>query len=285
MEEISPKLQREVGGTEDASRLKFTCLEDFAGHGHQDWYDLVDSDEDMVMPDTALVPEAQAGMDMWLRNVFAEGSRTSVDVVAEGASGRILGYCAYRFEGALQSPWLHLLGIAVDAQNRRRGLAQHLLRAALRGAAEAGASAALLHVRVENHAAQRLYRRLGFLRVARVQGYYTENDAWELLRELPAMALRPVDLPEVMKLRAQGLPRSAVERALRWTQNDLQMAQELAAGRILQVSGEALRETQQSTALMAADEKMSSGMILLGETSENLCIFFHMLPAMNICSF
>ena len=49
----------------------------------------------------------------------------------------------------------------MDAQNRRRGLAQHLLRAALRGAAEAGASAALLHVRVENHAAQRLYRRLG----------------------------------------------------------------------------------------------------------------------------
>ena len=61
----------------------------------------------------------------------------------------------------LRCPWLHLLGIAVDAQNRRRGLAQHLLRAALRGAAEAGASAALLHVRVENHAAQRLYRRLG----------------------------------------------------------------------------------------------------------------------------
>lgn len=124
---------------------------------------------------------------MWLRDVFAEGSRTSVDVVAEGASGRILGYCAYRFEGAIQCPWLHLLGIAVDAQNRRRGLAQHLLRAALRGAAEAGASVALLHVRVENHAVQRLYRRLGFLRVARVQGYYTENDAWELLRRCLCM--------------------------------------------------------------------------------------------------
>eukprot|EP00435_Cladocopium_sp_Y103_P072721 s171_g41.t1 len=61
----------------------------------------------------------------------------------------------------VKSPWLHLLGVAVDAAHRRRGLAQHLLRSALRGAAAAGAVAALLHVRVENHAAQRLYRRLG----------------------------------------------------------------------------------------------------------------------------
>ena len=59
----------------------------------------------------------------------------------------------------LSSPWLHLLGIAVDAAHRRQGLAQRLLRAALHGAG--GAVAALLHVRVENHAAQRLYRRLG----------------------------------------------------------------------------------------------------------------------------
>eukprot|EP00435_Cladocopium_sp_Y103_P011317 s4881_g2.t4 len=42
-------------------------------------------------------------LDMWLRDATAEGSRTSVDVVVQGASGCVLGYCAYRFEGTVQS--------------------------------------------------------------------------------------------------------------------------------------------------------------------------------------
>ena len=40
-------------------------------------------------------------LELWLRDSAVAGSRTVVDV-AQGASGRILGYCAYRFEGQLQ---------------------------------------------------------------------------------------------------------------------------------------------------------------------------------------
>ncbi|CAJ1338718.1 unnamed protein product [Effrenium voratum] len=131
-------------------------------------------------------------LELWLQDARASGARTHVEV-AQGDGGRVLGYCAWRLEGALHSPSLHVLGLAVEGRQRRRGTGKALLLRALSFGEAAGAALAMLHVRADNQPAQRLYRRLGFLRVARVLGYYGDSDAWELLRELPAMEKRDVD--------------------------------------------------------------------------------------------
>ncbi|CAJ1405661.1 unnamed protein product, partial [Effrenium voratum] len=182
--------------------------------------------------------------ELWLQDARASGARTHVEV-AQGDGGRVLGYCAWRLEGALHSPSLHVLGLAVEGRQRRRGTGKALLLRALSFGEAAGAALAMLHVRADNQPAQRLYRRLGFLRVARVLGYYGDSDAWELLRELPAMEKRDVDQKLVLQLRAEGVSRRAAERALRWAGN-LEDARELAAGRVLTVLR---KELQQSTVL------------------------------------
>ncbi|CAK8987393.1 N-alpha-acetyltransferase (NAT) (Amino-terminal acetyltransferase) (N-terminal acetyltransferase) [Durusdinium trenchii] len=202
-------------------------------------------------------------LELWLRDSCTPGSRTVVEVAIGRSSGRVLGYCAWRLEGPLHSPMLHLLGLAVEFSQRRRGLGAALARAALEQGEQMACGAAVLHVRIENQPAQRLYRRLGFLRVAKVLDYYGHGrDAWELLRELPAMVQRPVDAQQVMKLRAEGFPRRAVERALRWAPA-LELARELAAGRLVVVSEKvsttevALRETRDNGVLLGPVQKKS----------------------------
>ncbi|CAE7343488.1 trpD [Symbiodinium sp. CCMP2456] len=175
-------------------------------------------------------------LHLWLMEAAAPGSRTCVDVAVVGctasADTAVAGYCAWRLEGDLHSPVLYVLSLAVEATQRRLGYAEELLRHAIKRGESSGAAAATLHVRVDNQPANSLYSRLGFVLVAHVHDYYGNCDAWELLRELPAMVKRTVDHTRVLKLRAEGFPQICVIQMLRWTHNNEAMAALLAAGEV-----------------------------------------------------
>jgi ribosomal-protein-alanine N-acetyltransferase len=66
---------------------------------------------------------------------------------------------------------MHVNTVAVDVRHRRRGIAEHLLREALR---QAGVRTATLEVRRSNDAALGLYRKLGF-EVRAVRRAYYQN--------------------------------------------------------------------------------------------------------------
>lgn len=89
-----------------------------------------------------------------------------------GAHHGLLGYVCY---------WMvfeevRLMNVAVRPAHRRRGLAGHLVRRALRDGRASGATRALLEVRAGNHAAGALYRSLGFEPYSRRRAYYTKPD-------------------------------------------------------------------------------------------------------------
>lgn len=112
-----------------------------------------------------------------LRNPFGR----LVGAVRNGtAATRLIGYICY---------WvvfdeLRLMNVAVHPDHRRRGIAQYLVRHALRDGLAQGTTRALLEVRAGNAAAQRLYDGLGFQRYGRRTSYYTNPDEDAILMQL-----------------------------------------------------------------------------------------------------
>lgn len=79
-----------------------------------------------------------------------------------------------------------ILSIGVLPDYRRRGFARELIAAVGARALADGAEALLLEVDLKNHAANALYRRLGFVEVGRRPGYYRQTDG----RRRDALILR-----------------------------------------------------------------------------------------------
>lgn len=84
---------------------------------------------------------------------------------------RIVGYCGV---------WIvvdeaHITNIALLPEYRGKKLGEALLRKVMDFAREKGATKMTLEVRVSNHVAQSLYRKLGFQGGAIRKGYYTDN--------------------------------------------------------------------------------------------------------------
>lgn len=117
--------------------------------------------------------EAASFTNPWSRDMLARELRNS-DVarvyVLRRPDGHLLAFCGCWFI----FDELHINTLAVKAEERRRGLATHLLRFVFAEAAAAGLTRATLEVRRSNEAALRLYGRLGF----EVQGirpkYYSQ---------------------------------------------------------------------------------------------------------------
>ena len=93
----------------------------------------------------------------------------------------IVGYVGYR---AVVDE-MHVMIIAVAPAWRRRGIAQHMLSAAMQQARQADCARAILEVRASNLGAQQLYYRLGFAPVGVRPKYYTRpsEDALILWRD------------------------------------------------------------------------------------------------------
>ncbi|OGO45936.1 MAG: ribosomal-protein-alanine N-acetyltransferase [Chloroflexi bacterium RBG_16_64_43] len=100
-----------------------------------------------------------------------------LEVEAEPLRMQVVGFAGYWFI----IDEAHISTLAIHPNWRGRGLAQVLLRALLREAAQRGALSATLEVRRGNRVAQRLYERHGFAVVGRRLGYYSDNSEDALL--------------------------------------------------------------------------------------------------------
>jgi ribosomal-protein-alanine N-acetyltransferase len=78
----------------------------------------------------------------------------------------------------------HIVTIATHPEFRRRGLAEHLLCLMIERAQAGGATDITLEVRMTNTAAQRMYEKLGFVKVGMRKEYYRDNREDALLMTL-----------------------------------------------------------------------------------------------------
>jgi len=109
----------------------------------------------------------------WSREAFyneLHNNRFAVYIVLE-ENNKILGYC-----GA----WIvideaHVTNVASLPDYRGRKLGEALLQKMMSMAREMGAKSMTLEVRVTNHAAQSLYRKLGFQDGGIRKNYYSDN--------------------------------------------------------------------------------------------------------------
>lgn len=109
----------------------------------------------------------------WSREAFyneLHNNRFAVYIVLE-ENNKILGYC-----GA----WIvideaHVTNVAILPEFRGRKLGEAILRKMMSVAQEMGAKSMTLEVRVSNHVAQSLYRKLGFQNGGIRKNYYSDN--------------------------------------------------------------------------------------------------------------
>jgi len=121
--------------------------------------------------------------DAWDRELFLGYlARSDRSVFLVAAIGRkVVGY-ALAFHSPTRAE-LHSIAVAPGA--RGRGIAAALLRRVFALLRRRGFETVSLNVRLENEAAVRLYRKLGFRRVRRVDGYYEDGaPAWRMRRSV-----------------------------------------------------------------------------------------------------
>lgn len=109
----------------------------------------------------------------WTKESFRyemESNDHAYYVIAETQEG-IVGYCGM---------WLildecHITNIAILPQERGKKYGERLMEEVIRVAKSKGAELMTLEARVSNHAAQNLYRKMGFKNGGIRKGYYTDN--------------------------------------------------------------------------------------------------------------
>lgn len=123
--------------------------------------------DDLTPVRVAPVPD-----DAWLSTYHYRGGASlpdgAVEVLCAGANVRFLsiaesGVTIAICRMSLARGWVGITAVEVDAAHRRRGLATHLLVAALDRAAAWGARHVYLQTDVDNGPAQQLYARAGFV--------------------------------------------------------------------------------------------------------------------------
>lgn len=134
-----------------------------------------------------MVVERRSFTAPWSRQAFMTelvDNQFARYVVAEH-NGRVVGYAGV---------WIiidegHVTNIAVDPDYRGLHLGETLLRSLMSICLAQGGRRMTLEVRVTNHVAQQLYRKLGFEGVGVRKGYYTDNneDALIMWADLPPL--------------------------------------------------------------------------------------------------
>jgi ribosomal-protein-alanine N-acetyltransferase len=109
----------------------------------------------------------------WTRGNFADSLRAGYEcrVLRLGGGvlgGELLGY----FVLMVAAGEAHLLNLSIAAAYQRAGYGSSLLGEAMALARKLGANSLFLEVRPSNRAAQALYTRFGFRKVAVRRGYY-----------------------------------------------------------------------------------------------------------------
>ena len=104
----------------------------------------------------------------WTRGNFADSLRAGYACRVWRRGGELAGY----FIVMAAAGEAHLLNLSIAPGYQRSGHGSALLREAAAVAANLGAHDLFLEVRPSNHAAQALYRRFGFRKVAVRRDYY-----------------------------------------------------------------------------------------------------------------
>jgi ribosomal-protein-alanine N-acetyltransferase len=104
----------------------------------------------------------------WTRGNFADSLHAGYACRVWRRDGELVGY----FVVMAAAGEAHLLNLSIAPRHQRRGHGSALLREAGAVAASLGAHDLFLEVRPSNHAAQALYRRFGFRKVAVRRDYY-----------------------------------------------------------------------------------------------------------------
>jgi ribosomal-protein-alanine N-acetyltransferase len=111
----------------------------------------------------------------WTRGNFADSLRAGYDCRTWRLGAELLGY----FIVMAAANEAHLLNLSVATRHQRSGHGRALLREALELARRRAARSLFLEVRPSNYAAQVLYRRFGFRRIAVRRGYYPAHSGRE----------------------------------------------------------------------------------------------------------
>ena len=111
----------------------------------------------------------------WTRGNFADSLRAGYDCRTWRLDGALVGY----FVLMAAANEAHLLNLSVGARHQRAGHGRALLREALALARRRAARSLFLEVRPSNYAAQILYTRFGFRRIAVRRGYYPAHSGRE----------------------------------------------------------------------------------------------------------
>lgn len=119
----------------------------------------------------------------WTRGNFSDSLRAGYECMTLRISGELAGY----FVLMVAAGEAHLLNLSIAGAWQRGGLGSALLREASALAQRLGARNLFLEVRPSNHAAQALYRRFGFSRIAVRPDYYPADGGREdaLVLSLP----------------------------------------------------------------------------------------------------
>jgi len=111
----------------------------------------------------------------WTRGNFADSLRAGYECRSYRLNDELIGY----FVLMVAVGEAHLLNLSVAAPHQRRGYGSALLDEATRLARSLGAANVFLEVRPSNRAAQELYYRYGFRKVAVRRGYYPAHSGRE----------------------------------------------------------------------------------------------------------
>ena len=111
----------------------------------------------------------------WTRGNFADSLRAGYECRTLRLGGELLGY----FVLMVAAGEAHLLNLSIAARHQRSGHGSFLLREAAGLARGFGARSLFLEVRPSNRAAQGLYTRFGFRKIAVRRGYYPARSGRE----------------------------------------------------------------------------------------------------------
>jgi ribosomal-protein-alanine N-acetyltransferase len=111
----------------------------------------------------------------WTRGNFADSLRAGYECRTLRREPELLGY----FVLMVAAGEAHLLNLSIAALHQRSGHGSYLLRHAAALARGVGARSLFLEVRPSNRAAQGLYTRFGFRKVAVRRGYYPAHTGRE----------------------------------------------------------------------------------------------------------
>lgn len=149
----------------------------------------------------------------WSANMFL--SEVGEDVSAPRSwwvahdNGKLLGFAG----GMVVDNDIQILDVAVDPDQRRRGIARKLLAHVSYDAQMLGATTASLEVETENAAAIALYRALGFEQIGCRRDYYgAGNDALVMQASLPLVLPMDAESPEPTAAARRAWPRKVPKR-------------------------------------------------------------------------